>query len=203
MPPRFFKVSSRSIIPGEWGDYGDILQNGMAAHLARRDGKMQLERTGPYIPPVTLPGLGGIVLTSNARSLLDSSGLTGYTFRPVDKKLIVELHWENWDLSAPEPAFHPDSGEPEDYILGQPHSPEAAEQIGDLWELVVPQTASVLRPRPIVQTTQELTIDSATWNGADIFASSDVLYTFFTEHAKSWFLEDFGEYVGFDEFQAN
>jgi hypothetical protein len=164
---------------------------------------MQLERTGPYIPPVSFPGLGEIVLTSNAKSLLESSGLTGYALRPVDKKLIVELHWEKWDLNAPEPASYPDTGEPEGYVLGQPHSSEAAEQLGDVWEVVVPQTVRVLRPRPIVASSKELTIDSATWNGSDIFASSDVLHKFFTQRAKNWFLENFGEFADFEKFQVN
>jgi hypothetical protein len=203
MPPALFKISSRSIIPGEWGDYGDILQHGMGAHSARRDGRMQLERTGPYIPSVSFPGLRGFVLTSAARLIFESSGLTGCTFQPVDKRLIVELHWEEWDLNAPEPATYPETGEPEDYVLGQPHSPEAAEQLGDLWEVTVPPTVRVLRLRPIVESSKELTIDSATWNGADIFASSDVGYTFFTERAQAWFSENFRRYACFEQFQAN
>ncbi len=79
---------------------------------------MQLKRSGPYIPPITFPGLRGFVLTSDAKLKLESSGLSGYTFKPVDKKLIVELRWEDWDLNASEPASYPDTGEPEDYILG-------------------------------------------------------------------------------------
>jgi hypothetical protein len=143
------------------------------------------------------------VLTSEARLPLESSGLTGFTFQPVDKKLIVELHWEEWDLNAPEPASFPETGEPEDYILGQPHSPEAAEQLGDLWEVVISSTVKVLRPRPIVESWKELTIDSATWDGTDIFASNDVGYTLFSERARKWFSENFGGYVDFEQFQAN
>jgi hypothetical protein len=203
MPPPFFRISKRSIIPGDWGDYGDILEHGMGGHLPELDGRMQLERTGPYVAPITFPGLRGFVLTSEARSLVDSSGLTGYTLRPVDKKLIVDLRWEEWDLSAPEPASFPETGEPEDYVLGQPHSPEAAERLGDLWEVVVPPTVRVIRSRPIVESCKELTIDSATWNGADIFASRDVGYTFFTERARKWFIGVFGEYVDFEDFQAS
>ncbi len=135
--------------------------------------------------------------------MLDSSGLKGYTFQTVDKKQIVELHWEEWDLNAPEPASYPETGEPEGYVIGQPHSPEAAEQIGDLWEVVIPPTVRVHRPRPIVESWKEFTIDSVTWNGADIFASSDVGYVFFAERAQTWFARNFGEYVGFEEFQAN
>lgn len=202
MPPTFFKISGHSIIPGDWGDYGDILQQGMGAHSEEVHGRMQLERTGPYIPPITFPGLGGFVMTSKARSMLELSGLNGYSFRQIDKKLIVELHWEEWDLSSSEPAFFPETGEPEDYILGQSHSPQAAAAMGDLWEVTVPRTVTVLRPCRIVESYKELTIDSGTWNGDDIFASEDVGYTFFTERAQNWFFGHFGEYVDFEEFPA-
>jgi hypothetical protein len=30
----FFKIDGRSIIPWQWGDYGHILQNGIAADLS-------------------------------------------------------------------------------------------------------------------------------------------------------------------------
>jgi hypothetical protein len=67
MATDIFKIESRSIIPGEWGDYGHILQHGMASHSPRIGGRLALERTGPFIPPVTLPGIGDVVLDSHAR----------------------------------------------------------------------------------------------------------------------------------------
>src|ERR1700743_1057940 len=118
MPLGFFKMDAVSIIPGDWGDYREILQHGMTAHSPRIDGRLALERTGPYIPPITLPGFS-VVITDAARTLMVSSGLTGFTFLPVEKKLIVELHWEIWDLNDDEPAEYPASGEPEGYILGK------------------------------------------------------------------------------------
>jgi hypothetical protein len=133
----FFKIKGRSILPEAWGDYADILQHGMTAHSQREDGNLSLERTGPFIPPITLPGINDIILTSVARELLESSGLTGFTFIPVKKKLIVELRWETWDLNDEEPREMPDSGEPEDYILGKPHCRTAARELGDLWEVSI------------------------------------------------------------------
>src|SRR5258708_4824998 len=112
MAIHIFKIEERAIFTGDWGDYGHILQHGMAGHRPRGDGRLALERTGPYIPPITLPGIGEVVVTSAARQLLESSELTGFSFQPVDKVLTVELHWEDWDLSADEPPHFPDSGEP-------------------------------------------------------------------------------------------
>jgi len=79
-----------------WGDYGSILASGMSAHLPRKDGLMQLERTGPFIPPISLPGIGDIIVTDAFRAELESSGLSGFTFAPVMKARIVELNWEAW-----------------------------------------------------------------------------------------------------------
>ena len=195
-----FKIDGRSIIPGQWGDYGHILQHGMAAHLPRLNGRLALERTGPYIPPVTLPGVGDIVLTSEAKKLLEASGLSGFSLVSVEKVLIVELPWERWDLDAEEPAEFPESGEPEDYILGKPHSSNAATAFGELWEIVVPCTVTIVRPRSIVSSYKELKIDLSTWNGADLVRGDGYGSILFSERARDWFSEHWGRYVKFDEF---
>lgn len=130
MATSIFIIDGHSHIEQKWGDYGHILQHGMAYHSPRTDGLLALERTGPYIPPITLPGLGHVVLTSSARKLLESSGLTGFSFRPVKKVLTVELNWETWDLEAEDPPYFPNSREPEDYILGQPDSPSDSAALG-------------------------------------------------------------------------
>jgi hypothetical protein len=64
------------------------------------------------IPPITLPGIGDIVLTDSAKSILQSSGLTGLTYTACgrEKVRIVDLAWENWDLSTPEPPERPKNG---------------------------------------------------------------------------------------------
>jgi hypothetical protein len=198
MAPSFFKIGGRPVFPKDWGDYGDILQDGMTSHLSRQDGKLALERTGPYIPPITLPGIGDIVLTSEARKLLKSSGLSGFSFLPVEKTLIVELHWETWDLNSEEPAEFPESGEPEGYILGKPHSPASAAAMGELWEVIVPPTVKILRSKMSLD--EELSIDLSTWSGADLIRSNDYDSTFFSERARDWFSERWGNYVQFDQF---
>ncbi len=200
MSALFFKMSPRSLVPIEWGDYGNILQHGMTAHRPRIDGHLALERTGPYIPPITFPGIGDIVLTTSARQLLEGSDLTGFTFRPVQKVLTVELNWQDWDLNAEEPFFYPDSGEPEDYILGRPDSENACAALGDLWEICVPVTATVLRSKEIVDSYNELRLDLGTWNGQDLIKSSGYGSLLFSQRAHDWFLSHWPEYVEFHEF---
>lgn len=203
MDTRIFKIERRSIVPRGWGDYGDILQHGLASHQLTPSEMLALERTGPYIPPVTLPGIGNVVLTSPAKLLLESSGLSGFSFRPVKKVLIVELPWERWNLTADKPKSLPASGEPEDYILGRPDSATASAALGELWEVIVPNTANVLRAQPIVISYKELRLDLNTWNGADLFRSNGFVAILFTERARKWFSDNWGKYIEFDEFPTN
>jgi hypothetical protein len=200
MSMHFFKIERRPIFNEKWGDYGEMLQHGMTSHLPRQGGFLALERTGPFIPPITLSGIGDIVLTSAARESLNASGLNGFEFRPVHKALIVELHWEDWHLNADQPQQFPDSGEPEDYILGKPHSSSASAALGELWELHVPATATVLRPQRIVDSYSDLKLDIDTWNGCDLIRSAGDGSVLFTERARGWFAERWADCIEFSEF---
>ena len=200
MTPRFFKIDRCSVIPGDWGDYGDILQHGMSMHSPRVDGKIALERTGPFIPPITFPGIGTAIVTTSARNSLEQSGLSEFSFAPVEKKHVVELPWETWDLNASEPEQYPETGEPEDYILLKPHNSKVADTLGDLWEIVVPQTATIIRPTSIVESYKDLKLDLGSWNGCDLVRGSGYGSMLFTERARDWLLERWSEFVCFSQF---
>ena len=118
-----------------WGDYGNILLHGMTRHLPRCDGELQLERTGPFIPAISFPGIADIVLTDRIRIGL-SERLPVLTFKPIRKTRIVRLNWETWPDELAAPPILPESGEPEDYILGAANDLAVAAALGDLWELV-------------------------------------------------------------------
>jgi hypothetical protein len=118
-----------------WGDYGDMLRHGMTNHLARSGEYLQLERTGPFLPPVTFPGVSDVVVTDMIKAKL-SAVIATLLFRPVLKAHIVQSNWHEWDETTEEPARYPASGEPEDYVLMEPHDPLLADNLGNLWELV-------------------------------------------------------------------
>ena len=122
-----------------WGDYGRILVHGMTAHLGREkteNGRLQLERTGPFVPPITFPGIGDIVVTDEMKQAMEKAGFRGVSFHPVFKVHFVEVPWHTWDLESDDPEFYPEEGEPEGYILDKEHSPKVADAVGDLWEVV-------------------------------------------------------------------
>jgi len=166
--------------PSVWGDYGDILLAGMTAHLGRQDGLLQLERTGPFVPSISFPGIGDIVVTDNFKKSLENSGLTGFTFQPVIKRRIVFLEWEKWDGTADEPAEYPGTGEPEDYILDRSHSPELAQQIGEIWEVCLAEYAAL----------EEAHVD---W-----FRRADMRYIFVSASAMTWLEKTVSQWVSFE-----
>jgi len=200
MHPKFYRIDEHPLTP--WGDYGHILQHGMTAHLARVGGMLSLERTGPYMPPITFPGLGDVVLTSAAKALLESPGLSGFTFQPVNKARIVGLPWQEWDLTTDEPPEFPESGEPEGYILEHQHDPRVAMEMGDVWELVVPVTAVIGRPRQVVDSFRELFVELNSWNGADVFRGKGYGCILVAERAKHWLEGHFSGYIEFEEFDC-
>ena len=132
--------------PPPWGDYGNLLMHGMSAHLPPRDGHIQLERVGPFVPPVTFPA-SNVVVTDAVRHAIIDSGLVGATFGSVIKARVVVLHWEVWDRTTRVPPYMPPSGAPEDYVLGAPHDPATALEIGPLWELGGPTFGTGTRER--------------------------------------------------------
>jgi hypothetical protein len=192
-----------------WGDYGAMLLSGMTAHLPRKNGLLQLERPGPFVPPLSLTGINDIVVTDAFKKQLEGSGLSGFAFQPVIKARIVHLEWEKWDRTVEDPKEYPETGEPEDYILGRPHSPETAEQIGGLWELCLEEHAEVERvPRDPSEwglvkwapwdSSVDIYMVLSSWDGTDLFRAKTVGYTYASEGAKTWLEQTVPEWVSFE-----
>lgn len=183
-----------------WGDYGDILLHGMAER-DETSGLLLLERTGNFVPPISFPGLPGVVVTTDLRSRLQQSGFTGFSFQPVRKKHIVNLDWSCWDSNDDEPEVYPTSGEPEDYILDAKHDEALARKLTDLWELVPAMTAHLKRIEdPDAEYGVHLSLRHETWNGDDFFRTPEVLYEFVTEPAKVWLENEAEGFVDFKEW---
>ena len=185
---------------GTWGDYSAILMHGMSAHLPRREGLIQLERTGPFIPPVSFPALD-VIVSDEFRSSLSASGLSGCEFRPVIKARIVLSNWHTWDKAAKEPAEFPPRREPENYILGRRHSPAVAAQLGDLWELLLTEGARIQRDDP-EEALDDVMLLADSWRGDDLFRAEGVGLVFATEKARDWLAANGNGYVDFQPAMA-
>ena len=182
-----------------WGDYGDILLSGMTSHLDRKNGLLQLARTGPFVPPITKSGISEIVVTDAFKQQLEKSGLSGFNFQPVIKAHIVRFEWEKWNRTANEPPEYPETGEPEDYILARPHSPQLAEEIGHLWELQLQEHAEVERVQVGSNSWDaNIYVLLSSWDGTDWFRAKTVGYIYISEKAKEWLEQWVSEWVRFE-----
>jgi hypothetical protein len=174
-----------------WGDYGDILFHGMASRS--KSGELELERTGPFVPPISQPGRY-VVVTGEFLSQLRESELKGIEVGPVKKKRVPMIDWREWEPFGTQEMQYPAGNEPENYILRRKHSPETAVALGELWEL---------RFRPGIQIGREggyhLVLSS--WDGSDFVVAKDEhpIYNYVSQQARDWLTQNAPEWVAFEE----
>jgi hypothetical protein len=177
-----------------WGDYGDILFHGMASRS--NDGELELERTGPFVPPISQPGRY-VVVTGEFLSRLRESGLKGIEVGRVKKKRIPMIDWREWEPFGTKEIKYPAGGEPENYILRRKHSSETADALGELWEL---------RFKPGIQISREggyhLVLSS--WDGSDFVVARDEhpIYNYVSQEARGWLIQNAPEWVAFEDEQV-
>ena len=168
-----------------WGDYGDILWNGIAEEV--QDGKVTVSRTGPFVPPITLP-FGHIIVTEEFRKKISSAQFSGLAFEPVNYRTVVPIDWKDWDWSAADPPVYPDTGEPEDYLLPAAHDAELAAGMPRLWAWSVAATAG-------------LQVHGTNTFRRERHPDSDVVREFhifwINERMKVWLDENAGQWLSF------
>lgn len=189
--------------PTPWGDYGGVLVHGMSAHLpATADGHIQLERVGPFMPPVTFPAWN-VVISELTRQGIVRAGLVGVTFRDVSKARIVALDWQPWDRESRLPPYVPPSGAPEDYVLDRPHDPATALAIGPVWEVSGPTVGSGTRERLSKRPrAYRTTITLPESVGADFFRVSGVRHLLVSRTARQWLEAAVGDWVDFEAVEV-
>lgn len=188
-------------VDAPWGDYGSILINGIVSGGGRREADrfdvLSLERTGPFVPPISFPGIGNIVVTDAMKQAMEHAGFRGIQYQVVRKKLIVESDWHTWDRSAKEPVRYPEGGEPEGYIDERKHSEKVSQQIGTLWSITLSPGAEFERfeTGPNKYLDIEDRYVPGTWKGADIFSTTRNGRCYLSARAADWFREHFGDWI--------
>ena len=186
--------------PSPWGDYGRALTHGLSRHLPRVDGRVQLERTAPFIPPISFPG-PSVVTTDAARRAIETAGLTGAQFRPVDLARIVRLDWRTWDLNASGPPFYPPGHEPEAFILDPPHDSHEAAIMAPLWECE-PQRWGEGTPEAVRQVRPRRTYVRILARGSGpmpaLFKVDGCGFPLVSPEGREWFETEYGEWVRFE-----
>ncbi len=180
----------------EWGRFAEVCLVGWCNR--RQDGLLDLTRAGPFVPPIMLPEsdmgrmIWEVIITDSLKQRLESSGLTGITFRPVIKHHIIELSWERWVLTALEPPMSLETSEPLDYFTNQPHVAQIADKVGELWELSLKEHALWVSGLGITS-----------WDGIDWFRVKDSKqptdYIFVSARAKTWLEQTVPAWVTFGD----
>jgi hypothetical protein len=178
-----------------WGDYGRILIHGLAR--SGEGSSVQLQRTGPFVPPITFPGIGLIIVTNDLKLQMEQAGFRGITFRPVEKTHVAYVPWHEWDLNADDPGYYPEGNAPESYVLSEPHSDELSESIGPIWQVVVSDSAEVVRQTDPISDETTFTYVADSWKGNDLFSVSENSYKYVSPRAKSWLEQHAGKWVSF------
>lgn len=184
---KYYRLKNKGL---PWGDYGYILLAGMTTRLDRHDGKLQLERTGPFQPNLIISGIDDLLATDSFKREIQQAGFSNLDFRPVIKKHISFVDWTTWDLSAEEPQFYPESGEPEGYILELPHSVEVANRMENVWEILVPEYEDDKEGQEIFSGDKPL--DLIKVNG----------WTVVTEKLRIWLEENRANWIEFEELKT-
>lgn len=176
-----------------WGDYGDILAHG-DAELSSDHSTLELQRTGPFVPPLTQPTWSYVVVTDSLLNMLKSAKLTGFTVIPVSLVKTPLIDWRRWSPYGDAEMKYPAGNEPENYLLRRKHSPESSAAIGTLWYLQ-------FQPGIQISYGGGLHLLASTWNGNDFFVSDEdrPVHNYVSERARDWLLENVGEWVAFEE----
>jgi len=112
---------------------GGRLLRRLVTGVARRDrdGRILLERPGPFTPPIALPSVALMVVVQSVRDAIDAARLDGFEWEPVVKQHVPALDWhpvahDERRLAAPVP-------DPDAFLVDAEHDPAAAEALGPLW----------------------------------------------------------------------
>jgi len=130
---KYYELSNKEM---PWHECGEVLLTGLTCHFEREYDLLQLSRTGPFQPNMTIPA--ELIVTDTMKYKLSNSGFEGINFLRVIKRHITFIDWTNWDLKAKDPQFYPKYGNPENYLLDLPHSEEVSEKMENVWEVIVP-----------------------------------------------------------------
>lgn len=180
---RFYQLRNSS---APWGDYGYILRNGLLATRTKAKSPLvEVERTGPFLPPITFP-FDAIVVSEAAKEQLETGRFAGLQFSRAKYAKVVRLDWHEWDHLVPEPQRYPASGEPEDYIIKGKNSDRTAAVMPAIWAFNVPPTEGLQ-----LLGSNTFRLDRAP--DADIFREYSIHWV--SERMRVWLEANFGEWI--------
>jgi hypothetical protein len=184
-----------------WGDYGDILFKGFlnTFFFKKVKGKYtsenvmvdldfpELERTGPYIPEVYIPGGydTSLVVVDKVKTIVEKSNLKGINnFKKVIKRKIVDINWTEWDMESKKPLFYPKGNEPENYIFKNKHDEKISEMMPEVWCMEIDKKYKLKKISEEIDYINHSDIGLESVPENDIFVPENMLYIIVSERYK-------------------
>ncbi len=171
-----------------YGDYGDIIWCGFIPYDESKK-CFYAERVGPFVPSIYTPTSGYLIATDDFKLAYEKSGLVGLKIeKSIEKRKIVHIDWEQWDLSKSIFDYIDETivEEPEDILFKGVHNQAVADKMPNLWLVEFNDKINQ----------KELTEDPI----GDFWASSVTLHFFMSEKAKKWMeAERFIDYLELKE----
>lgn len=146
-----------------FGEWPDTIYNGI---IHAETG--MLCRTGPYVPPLSFPGIRLAVVTSALKAELQAHKITGIDYSRVRIQKAVRSPW-NGEMEQPPPDDEALTNGA-DFILNGNHDEQLAEHLENaLWylELDVRLLGAQIGPTP--GGWFQLSADLSEWDGVDVF----------------------------------
>jgi hypothetical protein len=191
---KVYKIENKKM---PWGDYGNILLTGI---LNTEGGVTKIKRTGPYIPPITICGIDTVVVTTEFKELIESSGLQGFSFTPMDILKLVNIDWTNWDLRADEPKFYPETGEPEDYIDEGQNDDKLLSKVKFLWTMNISNKIEVELKQGSDWWINIPQIRKDSWK-ENFGVTEKIRYVFVDDIGKDWLTDNCDGQLSFTEIE--
>ena len=199
--PMLFRIGNRRM----WMHFGDYLISGRTTRYHLSPAPMDLERFGPFVPPLYMTHTRAIV--SNATRLaIERDRPFDVGFRRTHYERVLPLGWHEWDFDAPYPPVIPTNRDPGYYYFDVMDrmtdsertrvSAELAQEMEQSWELVLPVIPCDVRWLGN-QDELEVTLLDEEYKG--LFYSSDrEIYPLADVATKRWFEANVGPWAHFE-----
>lgn len=130
-----------------WGHFGEYLIGGRTTRTHLSPAPMDLERFGPFVPPLYTTHIRVLVCDSLRRAI-ERERPFKVEFRSTHYERLLPLPWHEWDLNAEQPPLIPSHRDPEYYYFDimdtmsdeqrEAACAELARTMERSWELILP-----------------------------------------------------------------
>jgi hypothetical protein len=159
-----------------WGDSGNVIVHGFIGlhdELEGHTGPVNLERTGPSCPKLTLPGLHTLIVTDSFRNKLNDSPFAGLSYCDVNIEKCVDMPWENFQRDKDESPVLENGESAEDRFYRSPHSSSAASKMEKLWQCQLEVGCAIEVVNQSSPWDYDVAINIESWNGRHLFLGRD------------------------------